>query len=538
MRVVASIFALLAVSACAGYEEKTAAERRADTTDTPQNCRSNADCTAPGQCCSNFDDPSQGGTCVDCRLACVESGSCAMVPPNHPNFAPCAKNEDCLRRCQGTTGWCSPPGVSSGTGDICYRDTDCTKTSCQNGSCVPGGQGHLCRSDDDCTDKRCSDSGTCILGGSGANCSQDSDCSYKMCLNVGFNIICAPGSQGTNQRCQTAADCTQQQKGTCTSVPGSDPPSFVCSMGDTPGPGAACVRDSDCVTQKICKSGSCVVSSEEGTPCNADADCTVKVCDFWGSCTVPNGGGYGGRCTDNSQCTHKVCFRNDFGQDQCVQGGNPGIDECQADADCPRIRPPPIIAQRTEPAPTRATIQKIARTLRSHLGQREAFGDLKGAVDLVFVQDLTCGMCRKAFKTKIKPFLEKQARASHVRVRFLEYPLGFYRPETKLAEAALCAGDQGRYLAFVERVYDHTGPEPDRPEQYASALGMNVAQFSRCLQGGRHAEEVRRDYELAGSFGVQGTPTIFVNGHKFVGYHDDLDVAALVKDSRSSKRGG
>jgi protein-disulfide isomerase len=397
----------------------------------------------------------------------------------------------------------------------------------------------MCLADAECADKRCSDKGTCMLGGAGPKCTQDTDCQYKMCLNTGWQMVCIAGAQGTNQRCQTVADCNFDH-GTCTPVAGSNPPRFVCgtSSGDTPQ--AFCRRDSDCVPHKVCQGQSCVVSTAPSAmPCSADADCAVKVCDYHGNCTTPSFGGYGGRCTNNAECDHLVCYVDDVGRDRCGTGGGPGVNECAADADCPRVRPPgPIAKLETETPQTRAAIQKIAQTLRGYLDGRQAYGDVKGPVDLVFVQDLTCGMCKRAFQTKIKPFLERQAKTSRVRVRFLEYPIGFFQKEAKLAEAALCAGEQNRYLAFVERVYDHKGESDDDLAGYASLLGMNAQKFNRCLREGRYAQRVRQDYELATGFGVQGTPTIFINGHKFVGYHADLNLAELVKISRRPKKGG
>jgi len=48
-------------------------------------------------------------------------------------------------------------------------------------------------------------------------------------------------------------------------------------------------------------------------------------------------------------------------------------------------------------------------------------------------------------------------------------------------------------------------------------LGLDIAQFSECLDSGRYAEEVKKDYQDGAAYGVEGTPTFFINGYKLVG---------------------
>jgi protein-disulfide isomerase len=48
-------------------------------------------------------------------------------------------------------------------------------------------------------------------------------------------------------------------------------------------------------------------------------------------------------------------------------------------------------------------------------------------------------------------------------------------------------------------------------------LGLDGAKFDACLDSGKHAENVRADYELGQQMGVNSTPTIYVNGRALVG---------------------
>ena len=54
-------------------------------------------------------------------------------------------------------------------------------------------------------------------------------------------------------------------------------------------------------------------------------------------------------------------------------------------------------------------------------------------------------------------------------------------------------------------------------KQTARTLGLDGGVFDQCLDSGKHAANVRADYELGGQMGVNSTPTIYINGRPLVG---------------------
>jgi protein-disulfide isomerase len=53
--------------------------------------------------------------------------------------------------------------------------------------------------------------------------------------------------------------------------------------------------------------------------------------------------------------------------------------------------------------------------------------------------------------------------------------------------------------------------------RYATDLGLDLDNFTNCLESGRAQQEVREDYRYGTGVGVQSTPTFFVNGTPLVG---------------------
>jgi len=52
---------------------------------------------------------------------------------------------------------------------------------------------------------------------------------------------------------------------------------------------------------------------------------------------------------------------------------------------------------------------------------------------------------------------------------------------------------------------------------YADQLGLDVDEFSRCIDEERYLDEVQKDFEDGVAAGVRGTPTFFINGLPVVG---------------------
>ena len=100
-----------------------------------------------------------------------------------------------------------------------------------------------------------------------------------------------------------------------------------------------------------------------------------------------------------------------------------------------------------------------------------------------------------------------------VRVAARDLPLPMHPRAPVAAEAARCAGRQGRYWAFHDLLWAR-GRGPDRAElgQVAQAIGLDTRTFGKCLEERAEAGGVAADLELARRLGLTAVPALFVNG--------------------------
>ena len=92
----------------------------------------------------------------------------------------------------------------------------------------------------------------------------------------------------------------------------------------------------------------------------------------------------------------------------------------------------------------------------------------------------------------------------------MDFPLeSIHKFAFKAAEAARCAGEQGKFWQMHDRLFaNQKDLEPAKP--HAEAIGLDVPKFEGCLSTGKYAEAVRKDAAEGAKVGVAGTPLFFL----------------------------
>ena len=111
------------------------------------------------------------------------------------------------------------------------------------------------------------------------------------------------------------------------------------------------------------------------------------------------------------------------------------------------------------------------------------------------------------------PTLKKEyIEAGKLRYAFRDFPLDQIRPQArKAAEAARCAGDQGKHWEMHDLLFwNQQALQPEQLKIYAERLNLDAKTFRTCLEGGKHRALVQPNYNKSVSAGVRGTPSFFL----------------------------
>lgn len=145
------------------------------------------------------------------------------------------------------------------------------------------------------------------------------------------------------------------------------------------------------------------------------------------------------------------------------------------------------------------------------------FGPADAPITIVEFADFQCPYCVRHFEQTYPLILEQYGE--QVRFVFKNYPLRSIHPDADAAaQAAECAQEQGMFWEYHDLLFGGAlGLGREAYAGYADQLGLDTDALLACLDEGRYAESVERDYALGQQLGVSSTPTFFINGIAMVG---------------------
>ena len=146
-------------------------------------------------------------------------------------------------------------------------------------------------------------------------------------------------------------------------------------------------------------------------------------------------------------------------------------------------------------------------------------GSTKAPITIVAFIDFECPFCQAGY-----PLFQKiMNRYSPVAlIIFKQFPIAAIHPNsTPAANAAACAGEQGKFWPYYDLLFQTKKLERDALLADAHSLKLNQAQFMHCLDSGKYQGAIDKDTRDGVDLGVRGTPTYFVNGIKIEGVVDE-----------------
>ena len=179
----------------------------------------------------------------------------------------------------------------------------------------------------------------------------------------------------------------------------------------------------------------------------------------------------------------------------------------------------PALAQRKKPGPTDIPMDEL---MKPGPLPELVLGSADAPITVVEYASMTCGHCAH-FHTTVFPILkEKYMDTGKVRFIMREFPLDNLAAAASML--ARCAGD-GKTFPLISVLFakqdDWAFVKGDpRPEllKFAKQAGFTQESFEKCLTDQKLLDDIAAVRSRAAeTFGVNATPTFFVNGKKLNG---------------------
>ena len=168
-------------------------------------------------------------------------------------------------------------------------------------------------------------------------------------------------------------------------------------------------------------------------------------------------------------------------------------------------------------------------------------GQADAPVEIVVFEDFKCPACQ-FFDAEVMPQIERELiDTGQAKLYFLNYP--FIGPDsTVAATAGECVYQQNEaaFWDYKTLVFRAQGPESEAwatPTFLADVARDNLPDLDAdalqsCIEDETHAEQVASEREMGDAAGVQGTPSVFVDGERLEDFQF-ATVQAAVEDAQN-----
>jgi protein-disulfide isomerase len=167
-----------------------------------------------------------------------------------------------------------------------------------------------------------------------------------------------------------------------------------------------------------------------------------------------------------------------------------------------------------------------------------SLGAADAPVTIIEFSDFECPFCKRFFLQTLPQITARYIDTGQVRFVFRDFPVPQSHPNaTKAAEAAACAGEDGRFWPMHDELFGKgVAGGSATYSGYAQALGLDTAAFGACLDSGRHAAEIAGDRDAGIAAGVRATPgfvvvppdgraVVFAGAHPFSVFEQLIEAA-------------
>ncbi len=167
------------------------------------------------------------------------------------------------------------------------------------------------------------------------------------------------------------------------------------------------------------------------------------------------------------------------------------------------------------------------------LGDAPIRGSKSAKITVVEWADFQCPFC-----VRVNPTLEQITKeyGDKVRFAFKHLPLSMHTKARGAHQAAEAAHRQGKFWEMHDRIF--AKPKDLNPTtylRYANEIGLDIDRFDSDLSSSSVRKVIDDDLALAGTLGVTGTPSFFINGRFLSGAQPYGSFARVIDEELAKK---
>jgi Protein-disulfide isomerase len=142
-------------------------------------------------------------------------------------------------------------------------------------------------------------------------------------------------------------------------------------------------------------------------------------------------------------------------------------------------------------------------------------GNPNAKITIVEFGDYQCTFCYKFHDETMKKINQEYIKTANVNFIYKDFPLNGEQ-SILASEASYCAQEQNKFWEYHDTLYNNWGGEntgwitENVLQGFARDLGLNLDEFSQCLENSEYRQKVLDNEQFAREIGINATPSFLI----------------------------
>jgi protein-disulfide isomerase len=162
-------------------------------------------------------------------------------------------------------------------------------------------------------------------------------------------------------------------------------------------------------------------------------------------------------------------------------------------------------------------------TTAAKLDQSRIIGDSTAHVWFIMISDFQCPYCKQFHDESFEALRKDYVATGKVRMAYINFPLPIHLNAWPAAEAAMCAGAQGKFwpmhdvLFTSQSAWEEKHPAAQAIDSLANSVGVDTVALNRCVTQHVANALIDADISRAEHAGARSTPTVIIGSRIMIG---------------------
>jgi protein-disulfide isomerase len=169
-------------------------------------------------------------------------------------------------------------------------------------------------------------------------------------------------------------------------------------------------------------------------------------------------------------------------------------------------------------------------------------GSPNAPVWVIEVSDFQCPFCKQWHEQTYKTLRDEYVRTGKVRLAYVNFPLAQHKHAGPAAEAAMCAGAQGKFWEMHDALFtsqDKWAPLPSTATYFhslARATGLDLPRWLECVRSEKMRPWIQADHDRSERAGVSSTPSFMIGDQLLIGAQPIENLRSAIDSALAKSR--